>query len=83
MKVTFLTPPAIEGKAPERLFGCNYGVYFQPNIFALYSAATLEKACHKVVVVDCPVQGYSQGWFEDFLEKDDSDMYVFYTTFLA
>jgi radical SAM superfamily enzyme YgiQ (UPF0313 family) len=83
MKITFLIPPAVHGRAPERLFGCNYGVYFQPNIFMLYPAATLEQAGHAVSVIDCPVHGYSQSWFEGFLKTDNSDIYVFYTPFLA
>jgi anaerobic magnesium-protoporphyrin IX monomethyl ester cyclase len=83
MKVTFLVPPAIDGKAPERLFGCNMGVYFQPNIFMLYPAAMLENHKHTAVVMDCPVEKIDWTAFEQFLRTDDSDVYVFYTVFLS
>ena len=83
MKVTFLVPPAVEGKAPERLFGCNVGVYFQPNIFMLYPAAMLEKQGHAVSVLDCPVEKTDWETFEKFLRNDDSKAYVFYTVFLS
>ena len=83
MKVTFVTPPAIDSKAPERLFGCNYGYFFQPNIFMLYSASVLEKEGHKVKVIDCPVEGIGVEKFMEFLKKDDSDAYVIYSVFLA
>jgi len=83
MKVTFLVPPAVDGKAPERLFGCNVGVYFQPNIFMLYPAAMLEKQGHAVSVLDCPVEKTDWETFEKFLRNDDSNAYVFYTVFLS
>ena len=83
MKVTFVMPPAIKGKAPDRLFGCNYGIYFQPNIFVLYPAAMLEKAGYEVFVIDCPVEKINWKEFKKIIEKDDSNAYIFYTVFLA
>jgi len=83
MKIAFITPPAIDGKAPERLFGCNYGVYFQPNIFTLYSAALLEENGHSVKVIDAPAEGISTENFESLIMKDCSDVYIFYTVFLS
>jgi len=83
MKVTFLIPPSIEKRAAERLFGCNWGVYFQPCIFILYSAAILEKYGHKVNFLDCPIEKINKKQFEKFIANDDSDAYVFYTVFLA
>jgi anaerobic magnesium-protoporphyrin IX monomethyl ester cyclase len=83
MKVTFLMPPALEGKAPERIFGCNYGLFYQPNIFMLYSASMLEKKGHKVKVLDCPLENVRWNNLRNFLENDYSDFYVFYTVFLS
>lgn len=77
MKVNFLIPPPLEpGKVPDRLFGCAYSLYQQPNIFMLYPAAVLEKAGYKVEYTDSPIENKNN---VDF----DSDVYVFYTTFLA
>ncbi len=83
MRITFLVPPTVKGKAPERLFGCNMGVYFQPNIFMLYPASMLEKHRHEVLVLDCPVEKIGWRSFEEFLKDDKSDAYVFYTVFLS
>ena len=83
MKVTFLTPPAVDGRAPERGFGCNYGVYNQPNIFPLYSAALLQEHGHKVQVIDAPAERISEKEFKEMILNDDSDFYVFYTVFLS
>lgn len=83
MKITILMPPALKGKAPERIFGCNYGLFYQPNIFILYSAAVLEKNNHKVKVLDCPVEKISWRKLENILKEDNSNLYVFYTVFLS
>jgi len=84
MKITFLIPPKDEkGRNPERLFGCNFGLYAQQNIFILYSASTLEQKGHEVVVKDCPVNNINWSKFKNWLTKDNSDVYVFYTPFLA
>lgn len=77
MKVKFLMPPVLNKKeVPERLFGCAYSLYPQVNIFILYAAAVLEKAGYNVEYVDSPVEGKNN-------IDLDSDVYFFYTTFLA
>ncbi len=84
MKITFLVPPPLDGKlAAERIFGCNYGLYQQPNIFILYPATMLKEAGHQVKVKDFSVGDVSEKAFNDFIENDDSDVYVFYTVFLS
>lgn len=83
MKITFLTPPSINGRAPERLFGCNLGYFFQTNIFVLYPSAVLEKEGYSVEVIDCPVEGIGEKELKKILEHDISDVYVFYTVFLS
>ena len=65
MKICFLTPPALDGKAPaERIFGCNYGIYTQPNIFMLYPATILHRAGHEVRFLDFPARGKGRRDFE-------------------
>ncbi len=84
MKVTFLNPPAMRGlRVPERVFGCNYGLYPIPNIFALTYAAVLEEAGHVVRYVDAPVEGWTEAKLVEFLRNDDSDAYVFYSVNLS
>ncbi len=84
MKVTFLNPPSMRGlRVPERVFGCNYGLYPIPNVFALTYAAVLEEAGHEVRYVDAPVEGWSEEDLLNFLSHDDSDAYVFYSVNLS
>ncbi len=84
MKISFLIPPPLDDSPPaERVFGCNYGLYPIPNVFILYVAAILENHGHKVKYVDGPIQKWSKKDFEEFLRKDDSEIYSFYTVFLS
>lgn len=84
MKILFLIPPPLDDRPPaERIFGCNYGVYSQPNIFVLYPATILKKAGHEVTCLDFPVEGRSRADFEVFCGKQDYDFIFFYTVFLS
>jgi len=84
MKVTFLTPPPLDGKpAAERIFGCNYGIYPTPNIFVLTLASILKGIGYVVEVRDFPADGLSQGDFHRYLQETDSDIFFFYTVFLS
>ncbi len=83
MKVTFLIPTPVNDRSPERLFGCNYGYFFQQNIFMLYPAAILESKGYKVKFIDAPAQKISPSELKKNLLRDKSDVYVFYTVFLA
>lgn len=84
MKINFLTPPPLDGNPPaERIFGCNYGLYSQPNIFVLYPATVLKNAGHSVKVTDLVAENYNEKKFLDYIRNDDSNIYVFYTVFLS
>jgi len=82
MKITFVIPPAKRGRAAERLFGCTFQVYAQPNLVVLYPATMLKKK-HKVVVRDFPVEDYSYKQFVEWAKHDDSDVYCFHTVPLS
>ncbi len=83
-KITFLTPPALGSKlAADRVFGCNYGYYPVPNIFILTCAAVLEQEGFKVKYVDGAIEKWTRNDLIDFLKKDDSDLYIIYTVYLA
>lgn len=84
MKICFLVPPPLDGNPPaERIFGCNYGVYNQPNIFMLYVATVLRDAGHEVLIKDCVIERLAVPDFQKFISADDSDIYFFGTVFLA
>lgn len=85
MKVHFISPPPLDGKpVADRIYGCNYGFYPLPNIFVLYCATLLQKHGYEVEVTDCPVDGISKPeQFYKFIDRDKSDVYVFYSVFLT
>lgn len=84
MKITFLIPPVLDGTYDvDRTSGCNYNAYFLPLLPMLYSATLLEKESERVAILDFPANKKTKKDLEEFIEKDDSDIYVFYTVFLC
>ncbi|MFZ5950944.1 MAG: B12-binding domain-containing radical SAM protein [Candidatus Rifleibacteriota bacterium] len=84
MKILFLIPPSFSDKPPaERIFGCNYGIYNQPNIFILYSAAVLKNAGYSVEIKDFSVSREGLKAFSDFCGQQTYDLIIFYTVFLS
>jgi len=84
VKILFLIPPPLDdAPAAERIFGCNYGIYSQPNIFILYPATVLQQAGHDVSIIDFPIQGLDRRDFERFALSEAFDVVFFYTVFLS
>lgn len=84
MRATFLVPPPLAGnRVPERVFGCNFGLYPIPNIFMLTAAAVLERSGHEVAVVDAAAGGWSPAQLARFLAADTSSAYIVYSVELA
>ena len=83
MKVLFLIPPALDRHpSAERIFGCNYGIYPQPNIFMLYPATILKDSGYDVRLLDFTNKDNHIG-FKEFCENSAFDITVFYTVFLS
>ena len=82
MKITFLIPPTLDGQRPaERSSGCTHVVYPTPNIYELTVAALIEKSGEfNVAYHDFT---YQKDCLEDFLSRDDSDFYSFWTVNLS
>ena len=83
MRVCFLIPPALErGRQPERVYGCTFSVYKQPEIPMLYVAALLEREGHSVILKDFTG---NNSWEEyaRFIRAADYDVYIFHTVLLA
>src|SRR5512137_2488734 len=84
MKICFLVPPPLDGKPPaERIFGCNYGVYNQPNIFMLYVATMLRDAGHEVQIKDCVIEHLSAAAFTKYIAEVDAEVYFLGSVFLS
>ncbi|HHT9129879.1 MAG TPA: hypothetical protein ACFYEC_03315 [Candidatus Brocadiaceae bacterium] len=83
MKITFLVPPLIDGKIPERVAGCAYLLYYVPNIFILGAAAVLEKEGYEVKYLETTIKKWNRGRFLSFLKEDLSDVYCFYSVNLS
>ena len=78
MKVTFLTPPSLDGFKPaERTAGCTRVVYNMVNIYELTVAALLEKEGYDVYYKNFVLSESGADECFSFLEKDDSDIYFF------
>ena len=53
MRIGFLVPPAIsQDKIPERVYGCTFTYYKQPQLPLLYVAAILEREGHEIDLKD-------------------------------
>src|SRR3990172_10947360 len=83
MKITFLVPPPIDGKIPERVAGCAYLLYYVPNIFLLSAAAVLEKAGYEAKYIETTIKKWDRGNFLSFLKENLSDVYCFYSVNLS
>ena len=84
MKVTFLTPPALDGYKPaERTAGCTRLVYDMPHIYELTVAALLEKEGYDVVYKNFVLDSASKEDCFAFLKNDNSDCYIIWTVNLS
>ncbi|NLI75301.1 MAG: radical SAM protein [Candidatus Riflebacteria bacterium] len=84
MRCLFLVPPALDGKpAAERIFGCNYGLYSQANIFLLYPATMLRQAGYPTEYRDYPAAGKGKNEFLRDADSLDHDVVFLSTVFLS
>ena len=85
-RIIFLIPPNLEDESmppPERIFGCSYGLYPNPNIFILYCAAIAEESGYEVQVEDMPLAGIKAGRFVERIEEFGNAIYCFNTVNLS
>ncbi len=84
MKITFLTPPSKEkDKVPERIYGCSYQIYQQPNLPLLYVAGILQNQRHELDLIDFTYENNSQGALEKFLLNSRSQVYIIHSVLLS
>ncbi|MDR3252452.1 MAG: B12-binding domain-containing radical SAM protein [Tannerella sp.] len=83
MRITFITPPALDGELPaERTAGCTRLVYNMPNIYELIVVAVLERS-HDVRRKDFVLENETPKAMEQFLANDDSDCYMLWCVNLS
>ncbi len=86
MKLTFLIPPALDGKQPaERTAGCTRVVYLAPNIYELTVVALLEESGYRGCIQyrDFIYANENKESFIDFLSNDRSDIYYIWAVNLS
>jgi len=82
MKITFLIPPVGKNKIPERIYGCSYQLYPQPELPILYAAAILEQG-NSVDFRDFTLEDNKQKSFEDFINSQSSQIYILHSVLLS
>jgi radical SAM superfamily enzyme YgiQ (UPF0313 family) len=84
MNICFIIPPAKSSdRVPERVYGCTFTYYRQPELPMLYVAAVLEKENqHSVTLKDF---SGNNSWEEfcRFVDGAEYDIYIFHTVLLA
>lgn len=84
MKITFLTPPSLDNNKPaERTAGCTRVVYNMANIYELTVVAVLEQCGHDIRYKNFVLENGNKEELFDFLTKDDSDCYIFWSVNLS
>jgi radical SAM superfamily enzyme YgiQ (UPF0313 family) len=83
MKICLIIPPARAAeKVPERVYGCTFTYYKQPELPMLYVAAVLEREGHAVTLKDFTDRN-SWDEFSSFVQDADYGIYIFHTVLLA
>ena len=83
MKICLTVPPSTKrDKIPERVYGCTFSYYPQPELPLLYAAAVLEQEGHSVDFLDFTVDN-SWDSFGEFVATHEYDAYIFHTVLLA
>ncbi|MBI5393171.1 radical SAM protein [Candidatus Woesearchaeota archaeon] len=80
-KVVFTVAPKVNGRRPERSFGCSYTLYDMPDLGILYTAAVLRNAGHHVEILDEPDVDWDV--YVEKLVALGADYYVHHTPILA
>lgn len=83
MKITFLEPPSLEEKVPERLAGCTYELYHFPDLANLYPLTLLSGADHDVRYIDSGLEKLDEEAFLRRVKEDDSGTYVIHSVILS
>jgi len=82
-KVTFLEPPALGDKIPERLAGCTYELHHFPDLSNLFLMALLQENGYQIGLIDANLEEIKEAEFTRRIEDDDSDYYIIHSVILS
>jgi len=82
MNITCLIPPS-EDKIPERIYGCSYQLYPQPDLPLLYVAGSLQESGHALSLRDFTFEDNCWKSFEEFVSSSESDAYIIHSVLLS
>jgi anaerobic magnesium-protoporphyrin IX monomethyl ester cyclase len=82
-KVTFLEPPAVTDRNPERFAGCTYELYHFPDLGNLYAFTMLHERGVTVDYLDASLLGDDEARFTRRLQESPADAYVLHAVVLA
>lgn len=83
MNVTFLEPPAVTARNPERFAGCTYEVYHFPDLGNLYPFTILHQKGVEVDYLDALLLGDDEQAFARRLAERPATHYVIHAPVLA
>ena len=82
-KVTFLEPPAVTPRNPERFAGCTYEVYHFPDLGNLYPFTMLHEKGVTVDYFDAALLGDDEAAYTARLRREPAEYYVLHCPVLA
>ena len=82
MKIDFIVPPG-KRRVPERVYGCSYQLYPQPELPMLYCASVLENSGHEALLRDFPLEANSEKDFEEYIWTSEADCFVLHSVYLS
>lgn len=82
-RVTFLEPPAVTDRNPERFAGCTYELYHFPDLGNLYAFTMLHERGVEVDYLDASLLGDDAARFTQRLAERPADVYVLHAVVLA
>ena len=83
MKITFIEPPPLKGRTPERFAGCSYELYHFPDLANLYPFTCLHQQGYEVDYIDAVLEELSENAFSERIRRDNSTHYVVHSVILS
>src|SRR3954463_14098628 len=83
LRVSFLEPPAVTDRSPERFAGCTYELYHFPDLANLYPFTILHQRGLEVDFLDAGLLGADERQSGAARRREPADYYVLHAVVLA